>query len=66
MNNPEVPGWRKGPGAGRPSDYPELSAQDQWAVDRRLGILDAAWCPGCGSTNVNLSGTECRSCGWKS
>jgi len=26
--------------AQRPSDHEELSAEDQWAVDKRLGILD--------------------------
>jgi hypothetical protein len=35
-----VPGWNKGPGAGRPNDYPELTPREQWAVDKRLGILD--------------------------
>lgn len=34
------PDWQKGPGAGRPNDYPELTPREQWAVDKRLGILD--------------------------
>lgn len=34
------PDWQQGPGAGRPNNYPELSPREQWAVDKRLGILD--------------------------
>lgn len=39
----ERPAWQQGPGAGRPSDYPSLSAREQWDVDKRLGILDDEW-----------------------
>lgn len=39
----ECPAWQRGPGAGRPDNYPEMSAREQWAIDKRLGILDEEW-----------------------
>lgn len=46
----------------RPSNYHKLSSQDQWEIDKRLGILD--WngsCPHLGGTPC----TECKDRYWK-
>lgn len=37
---PFMDGWAKAQAAKRPANYASLSAQHQWEVDKRLGILD--------------------------